>query len=92
MNIDLEAALSRLAVAPTHPGLANLEAAVFQKIAEQRRHDSRSPLRFGLLAATGAVLMGVAGASLTSAAPAPMLSPFGPAAPLAPSTMLASIQ
>jgi hypothetical protein len=90
MNIDLDAALSRFAAAPAHPGLANLEAEVFRRIAEQSRDDSRSPVRFSVAAAVGAMLMGVAGAGLTSPVQAPTLSPFGPSTPLVPSTLLAT--
>lgn len=90
MNIDLDAALGRFAAAPLHPGLADIEGAVFQRLAEQQRADARAPVRLGVVAAVGAVLMGVAGASMTSAAQTQTLSPFGPSTPLAPSTLLAT--
>lgn len=93
MTMDLDAALRRLAAAPPHPGLAGIESAVFRRLAEQRRDDARSRVRLGVVAAVGAVLMGVAGAGVTgvtSAAQTQTLSPFGPSTPLAPSTLLAT--
>jgi len=63
-----------------------------QRRAAEQRAGSGVTLRAGMLAAVGAVALGVVGGGLSSAAaPAqmPTLTPFGPAAPLAPSTLLA---
>lgn len=93
MNYDLDAALRRLAEMPVHPGLANMEAAVLARISAHDPGDRRAAVRLGVLAALGAVAMGVAGANVTSTATAQpaTLSPFGPSTPLAPSTLLASL-
>jgi len=95
MNIDLDAALSRLADEPPHPRLANLEADVLNMIAAQRRNGRGVHMWLGMLATTGAVSMGLAGSGLSSAgatAQVATLSPFGPSTPLAPSTLLASYE
>lgn len=92
MDTDLDAALRRLAEQPVHPGLANLENDVLKLIAAERRAGGVT-MRSGMLAAVGAVSLGIAGGGLSSAAATaqvPTLSPFGPSVPLAPSTLLAS--
>ncbi|WP_319798381.1 hypothetical protein [Nitrobacter sp.] len=94
MDTDLDRALGRLTAAPPHPGLAGLEAAVFARIDAERRADIGSPLRLGVLAAIGAITMGVAsvGVSTAPTRSASTLSPFDPSSPLAPSTLLASVR
>lgn len=89
MKMDnLEKALAMLADEPAHPGLAFIDDAVFNRIAA--RGAAAVSSRVVIVAAIGAVLMGVAGAGLSSAPAlaAPVLSPFGAADPLAPSTLL----
>ena len=94
MAMDLDTALRRLAAEPTHPGLESLEPAVFARIAAQQRSDVGSPVRLGMLAAIVAVVFGVASAGTPTsiAQAAPVLSPFGPASPLAPSTLLMGVR
>ena len=92
MDMDLDSALRRLGEQPLDPRLAELEGDVMRLIAAEQRAGSGVTLRAGMLAAVGAVALGVVGGGLSSAAaPAqmPTLTPFGPAAPLAPSTLLA---
>lgn len=93
MQTDIDAALRRLAAEPTHPGLENLESAVLARIAVQRRDGRPSSLRLSVMAAIGAVLMGVSSAVMPAATAqaSPTLSPFGPSSPLAPSTLLMDI-
>jgi hypothetical protein len=91
MNTDLDGLLSRLRTdAVHHPGLAGLEEAVFRRIAARPQVSVGAQLRLGMVAAFGAVLLGVASNGLTPPAEASItLSPFGPSNPLAPSTLLA---
>ena len=92
MDMNLDSALRRLAEQPLHPRLAELEGEVMRLITAERRAGAGVTLRSGILAALGAVALGVVGGGLSSAAaPAqmPTLTPFGPAVPLAPSTLLA---
>lgn len=92
MDVDLDKALRRLAEQPAHPRLANLEFDVLKMIAQEQRAGGGPTMRSGALAAIGAVALGVAGGGLSSTAATarvPSLSPFGPSAPLAPSTLLA---
>jgi hypothetical protein len=87
MNID--EALGRLAAAPVHGGLERLDEAVFARIHALNERDRRAPGRIVVAAAVGAVAMGIAGAGIPAGtASAAGLSPFGVAAPLAPSTLL----
>lgn len=92
MDHDLDSALRRLADRPLHPRLADLEMDVMKLIAQERRVGGGPTLRSGMLAAVGAVALGVAGGGLSSTvatAQAASLTPFGSSAPLAPSTLLA---
>ncbi|WP_225011125.1 hypothetical protein [Novosphingobium percolationis] len=90
MNTDLDELLSRLRTDAVHPGLAGLEGAVLRRIAARPQVSTGQQLRLGMVAAFGAVLLGVASNSLTTPAEASItLSPFGPSNPLAPSTLLA---
>ena len=93
MNTDIDSVLRQLAEDPGHPGLADLEANVFARIATKPRMSARSHLRLSVVAAFGAIMMGAASAGLPPPADAaPTLSPFGPSNPLAPSTLLAGIR
>ena len=86
MDMDLDSALRRLAEQPLHPRLDELESDVMRLIAAERRAGGGVTLRSGMLAAVGAVALGVAsGGSLSSAASAQVstLTPFGPSTPLA---------
>lgn len=92
MDDELDNALRRLAEQPPHPRLADLETDVMKLIAQDRRVGGGPTLRSGMLAAVGAVALGVAGGGLSSTAAtaqAASLTPFGPSVPLAPSTLLA---
>ena len=92
MDMDLDSALRRLGEQPLDPRLAELEGEVMRLIAAERRAGGVVALRSGMLAALGAVALGVAGGGLSSTAATaqvPTLTPFGPAMPLAPSTLLA---
>jgi len=92
MDMDLDSALRRLGEQPLHPRLAELEGEVMRLITAERRAGAGVTLRSGILAALGAVALGVVGGGLSSAATTaqvPTLTPFGPAMPLAPSTLLA---
>jgi hypothetical protein len=85
--IDL--ALSRLGNAPVHPGLAASDAAVLARLSMQR--EAPASLKFGPLAAVVAAIVGLASSGISSqqAEASPGFSLFGPAPPLAPSTLLA---
>lgn len=90
MNTDLDRLLSRLRTDAVHPGLAGLEEAVFKRIAARPQVSMAAQLRVGMAAGFAAVLLGVASNGLAPPADtSPTLSPFGPANPLAPSTLLA---
>ena len=92
MDMNLDSALRRLAEQPLHPRLAELEGDVMRLIATERRAGCGVTLRSGVLAALGAGALGVVGGGLSSTAATaqvPTLTPFGPAMPLAPSTLLA---
>jgi hypothetical protein len=91
MSIDIDKALERLASAPTHPGLAAMDQAVLARIAQSRKDKEGQQLRLGVLAGVVAVAMGAAGSSVAfpSRPPAPLLAPFAPNSPFAPSTLLA---
>src|SRR3546814_5947311 len=89
MNIDLDGLLSRLRTDAVHPGLSGLEEAVFRRIAARPQVSTAQQLTLGMVAAFGAVLLGVASNGLATPAEASVtLSPFGPSNPLAPSTLL----
>ncbi len=84
---NIDGALARLREMPVHPGLASIDAAVMADI-DARASTPRSGAVLGL-AATAALLIGVAGSVIQ---PAPVLAtgvaPFGAPAALAPSTLL----
>lgn len=93
MKTDLDGLLTRLRNEPGHPGLIGLEEAVFQRIAALPQVSAASQLRFGVVAAFGAVLLGIASNGFTPRAETSVtLSPFGPSNPLAPSTLLVGSQ
>ncbi|WP_371424095.1 hypothetical protein [Tardiphaga sp.] len=90
--MDLDSALRCLAEQPLHPRLDELEGDVMRLVAAKQRVGGGVTLRSGALAALGAVALGLAGGGLSSTAATaqvPTLTPFGPAMPLAPSTLLA---
>ena len=89
MEDKLDRILAKLATAPTHPGLMDLDAAVLRRIARNPAM-RRTSGALAVATALAAVVMGVAGAALpaASAQAQPFLSPLGPAYPLAPSTLL----
>lgn len=92
MTYDLDDALGRLASAPVHKGLSDIEDEVLLRIATRRQFSSRSSA--GTLALTGfaAIGLGIASVGLPAqvAEAAPTLSPFGSMMSLAPSTLLGS--
>ncbi|PSO10410.1 MULTISPECIES: hypothetical protein [unclassified Sphingobium] len=93
MNTDLDGLLSRLRTDAVHPDLAGLEEAVFRRIAARPQVSSLQQLSLGMVAAFGAVLLGVASNGLATPAEASVtLSPFGPSNPLAPSTLLGGMR
>ena len=85
--IDL--ALRRLGNATVHPGLATSDAAVFARLSMRR--EAAASLKLGPLAVAIAAIAGLAssGVSPQPAEASPGFSLFGPAPPLAPSTLLA---
>lgn len=85
----IDAALSRLGSAPVHPGLAGSDTVVLARLSTRR--DAATSLRFGPVAAAVAIVMGLAASGIPSdrVEASPSLSLFGPAPPLAPSTLLA---
>ncbi|MDQ2878578.1 MAG: hypothetical protein M3R41_05845 [Pseudomonadota bacterium] len=90
MTTDIDAALRRLTVAD-HPGLAALEDTIVARIRERGRADAAFGAPMIALAAFGAIALGVtAGTFPPAPATAVSLSPLGPSAALAPSTLLAS--
>ena len=90
MSVDLDGLLSRLRAEPIHPGLAGLEDAVLSRIAALPQVSTGTQLSLGMIAAFGAVLLGVTSTGFTRAADESVtLSPFGASNPLAPSTLLA---
>ena len=92
MQDDLDGALARLAAAPVHIRLADLDDIVLSRVASDAR-EARRGAGVGAVATVGALVMGIA-ASVTIASPATTpispLSPFGASASLAPSTLLDS--
>ena len=91
MNLDLDRALQRLAAEPAHPGLSVLEAAVLARLASDARNVFALSGSFVAAAAIFAASLGLASTGMAASAvrAAPLLSPFGPSTPLAPSTLLA---
>ena len=89
MTNDLDADLRHLTT-EIHPGLLAIEESVMVRIRERRRSDAALGTPFITLAALGALALGTsAGTISTTPASATSLSPLGPSAPLAPSTLLA---
>lgn len=90
MQDDLDRALARLAAAPVHARLADLDTAVLLRLASDAS-DARRGFGIGAVSAVGALVMGIA-ASTMLAAPEPAragaLTPFASSAPFAPSTLL----
>lgn len=89
MDDKLDRILAKLATAPTHPGLIDLDTAVLHRIAQDPAV-RRTGGALAVATAVAAVAMGVAGAALPAASGQAQssLSPLGPAYPLAPSTLL----
>lgn len=91
MATEIDLTLRKLADAPVHPGLNRIESGVFRQIAVEAGLGTRPSATFFALAALGSAMFGIVSAA---APPTPIgsqsiLSPFGPSAPLAPSTLLA---
>lgn len=86
---ELEDLVMQLRHAPVPPALAALDGERLANIAASRANDLRRPIAF---ASTFALLVGIAGAGLPTepAAAKASLTPFGPASPLMPSTLLGS--
>ncbi|QNQ09675.1 hypothetical protein [Sphingomonas alpina] len=86
---EIEAMLARLRDAPVHPGLAMIDAAVFDELAARAAAPPPLSARAFGVAAVMALAIGIAGAALPgrSARAAP-ISPFGAPSALAPSTLL----
>lgn len=92
MATEIDLTLRKLADAPVHPGLAQIEVGVFRQIAVEAGIGTKPSATFFALAAVGSAMFGIVSAA---APPAPIdsgsiLSPFGPSAPLAPSTLLSN--
>ncbi len=88
MQTDIDTALRRLS-ASDHPGLDGIEDAVMAGIHAQRQ--TRTSVRMAAVAGIGAIALGtIAAGPGTQPASAAPLAPFGVAAPLAPSTLLAA--
>lgn len=89
MRDDLDTALGRLARAPVPTRLAMLDVEPFDWLGDMGRNPG-SGLRLGASAAIAAILIGVAGSTVPSGPveARALLSPLGPTAPLAPSTLL----
>lgn len=91
MSAKIDVTLQKFAAAPVHPGLAEIESEVFRQITSEARLAAKPSAGLVALAALASATFGVA----SVAAPTPpiesesVLSPFGPSAPLAPSTLLA---
>lgn len=85
---DLDALLSKLAMAPEPAGLDGMEARVLARIAAQPM--ARVGMGVGVMTVAVALVMGVLGAGVPVRQAGAMspLFPFGPASPLAPSTLL----
>lgn len=86
---DIDAMLARLRESPVHPGLAAIEAAVFDELAAR----ANAPATLGAtglsMAAVIALVIGVAGSTLPGTpVKAASISPFGAQSALAPSTLL----
>ncbi len=86
---NIDAALARLREMPVHPDLESIDLAVMADIAERTSASTSMSAAMLGLAATTALLVGVAG-SVIQPAPVRMASvaPFGTPAALAPSTLL----
>lgn len=93
MRDDLETALGRLALAPVPARLAALNVGSLDWLGDQRRNTA-SVFQLGAFAALAAILIGVVGSTVRSGPvdAETLLSPLGPAAPLAPSTLLGDVQ
>ena len=93
MDMDkVDAALARLARAPTPAGLLNMEGAVLERIAHEPSPRQRDSLGLSAFAAVGAMALGLAGGLLPQefrSEPA-SLSPLTGVSELAPSSLLAS--
>ena len=93
MSMELDEALAGLSAAPVHPGLTGIEDRVLSRVRSEAALAAQATqgLRIGAVAALAALGLGIAAGSPGAAMPSSvMLSPFGPASPLAPSTLLAS--
>ncbi len=93
MRNNLETALGQLAHAPVPARLATLDVEPFDWLPDRRR-SADSGFRVGAFAAVAAILIGVAGSTVSSASleARPLSSPLGPSTPLAPSTLLGEAQ
>ncbi|QNA86651.1 hypothetical protein G4G27_23730 [Sphingomonas sp. So64.6b] len=86
---DIDAMLARLRDAPAHPGLAMIDAAVFDELAARAAPPPPLGARAFSVAAVMALAVGIAGAALPGApANVTPISPFGAPSALAPSTLL----
>jgi len=85
---DLDAMLSKLAMAPVPASLDGMEARVLARIAAQPM--ARSGMGVGAMTIAVALVMGVLGAGVPvkDASAMSPLFPLGPVSPLAPSTLL----
>lgn len=85
---DLDAMLSKLAMAPVPASLDGMEARVLARITA--RPMARVGMGIGVTTIAIALLMGIVGAGVPAKQASAMspLSPLGPASPLAPSTLL----
>ncbi|MBA3897962.1 MAG: hypothetical protein H0X36_12690 [Sphingomonadaceae bacterium] len=90
MKNDLDTALRCLA-SEDHPGLSAIEGTVMARIQERRAAEAAFGAPLVVLAALGAITLGISASALQFApAVAASLSPFGPSTALAPSTLLAA--
>lgn len=90
MTYDLDDALGRLASAPVHKGLSEIEDQVLFRVATRRQFSPGSSARALALTGFVAIGLGIASVGLPAqvAEASPMLSLFGPMMSLAPSTLL----
>jgi len=88
MDTNIEDALARLASATPHSGLAGLEDRVLTAIAIQPAGAGAAGMTLTAMGMALALGLFSNVVPATDAQAAPVLSPFGAASPLAPSTLL----
>jgi hypothetical protein len=88
---DLDGALRRLAAGPAHPGLATMDGAVLERARAVRGPSAGVGYALAMLATLSAGGLGLVAAG-GQPTPRVALAPLGDISPLAPSSLLASVE